>query len=272
MPYQAKNGTLAMAGRSMDYISFGGGDRPLIMLPGLSDGLKTVKGAAAPFAWMYRAFAKEHKVYVLSRINQLAEGYTTGDMARDTALAMDALGLASARVYGVSQGGMIAQRLALDYPERVERLALAVTASRSNPMLTAAVTRWICMAQQGDYKGLMVDTAESSYSDAYMRTHRWLFPLLGSIGGPKEPSRFILQAQACLSHDAYARLPELRCPTLILGGGADRIVGPQASKELAERIPGSELYIYQGLGHAAYEEAGDFNSRVLRFLEGAARG
>ena len=264
--YHAKNGELSVAGRGVDYISFGSGDRALVMLPGLSDGLKTVRGTALPFAWMYRAFAKEYRVYVFSRINELPDGYTTAEMAGDAALAMDALGIASAAIMGVSQGGMIAQELALSYPEKVEKLVLAVTSSRSNPTLQEAVGGWLGMARRGDYNMLMTDTAERSYSDAYLKTHRWLFPLLGLTDKPKDFSRFITEAEACLSHDAYDRLPELCCPTLILGGGVDRIVGTAAAKELAERISGSELYIYDGLGHAAYEEAADFNSRVLRFL------
>ena len=54
---------------------------------------------------------------------------------------------------------------------------------------------------------------------------------------------------------------------LIIGGETDRIVGKEASYELKEKIPGSELFVYKGLGHAAYEEAEDFNERVFRFLE-----
>ena len=54
--------------------------------------------------------------------------------------------------------------------------------------------------------------------------------------------------------------------TLILGGAEDRIVGMQASYELKEQIAGSELYVYPGLRYAAYEEAKNFNDRVLSFL------
>ena len=93
----------------MDYISFGNGKENLVMLPGLGDGLSTVKGMALPFAFMYRIYAKEYKVYVFSRKNCLPEGYTTRDMARDQARAMESLGIQKASVLGNSNGGMIAQ-------------------------------------------------------------------------------------------------------------------------------------------------------------------
>ena len=180
---------------------------------------------------------------------------------------MEALGISSASVVGVSQGGMIAQHLALEYPERVEKLVLAVTLSRPNPTMQDTLHAWITMAECGDYKRLIVDTAEKSYSDAYLRLRRPLLPLLMLCGKPKEVSRFLIEAASCLSHNTYDRLPAIQCPTLVLGGSADRIVGAQASREIAGQIHGSELYLYDGLGHAAYEEAKDFPMRVLRFLQ-----
>ena len=67
MLYNAKNGNLKIGNTDMDYISFGTGKKALIMIPGLGDGLTTVRGKALPFAWMYRMFAKDFTVYVFSR-------------------------------------------------------------------------------------------------------------------------------------------------------------------------------------------------------------
>ena len=85
---------------------------------------------------------------------------------------------------------------------------------------------------------------------------------------PSDYDRFLKNARAILGFDARDALPEIGCPTLILAGEEDRIVGAAASRTLHEGIPGSELFVYPGLGHAAYEEAKDFNRRVLAFLEG----
>ena len=71
MFYNAKNGNIKIENTTMDYISFGNGNKNLVMIAGLGDGLKTVKGLATPFALMYRNYAKDYKVYVFSRKNQL---------------------------------------------------------------------------------------------------------------------------------------------------------------------------------------------------------
>lgn len=266
MFWNAKNGRVSIGDSDMDYISFGKGEDILIMLPGLGDGLTTVKGMAVPMAMTYRMYARNYKVYIFSRKNHLEAGYSTRDMAADQARTMRMLGISKAKVLGISQGGMIAQYLAIDYPELVEKLVLAVTSPRQNGTIRAAAGNWVKLAEQGDYKGLMIDTAEKSYSENYLKKYRRLYPLLGKIGKPKDFSRFLIQAASCMEHDAYAKLERIICPTLIIGGDADKIVGQNSAHELADKIKNSELFIYEGLGHAAYEEAGDFNDRVCGFL------
>ena len=178
----AKNGRLALPSGEMDYIRFGRGPQALVMIPGVGDGLKTVKGMALPFAWMYRSLARDFTVYVFSRRVTLAPGTTTRDMAGDLDAAMEALGLASVAVVGVSQGGMIAQWLAIDHPDKVEKLVLTVTLSRPNTTAKDVIARWVEMADHGDYKGILMDTAERSYSEKRMKQSRLEYRLLGSIG------------------------------------------------------------------------------------------
>lgn len=258
---KAKNGST-----DMNYVSFGKGNNTLIMLPGLGDGLTTVKGMAIPMAMAYRMYAKDYKVYVFSRKNNLKEGYSTRNMASDQAKAMKVLGINKANVLGISQGGMIAQYLAIDHPELVEKLVLAVTSSKSNELIQGVIKKWIFMAEQKDYKNLMIDTMEKSYSEKYLNKYRLLYPILGSVGKPKDFSRFLIQAKSCINHNAYSELDKIVCPTLVIGGDCDKIVGVDASRELADKIKMCELFIYNGLGHAAYEEAKDFHNRILDYL------
>ena len=261
----AQNGRLSLPKGEMDYIRFGSGDKVMVMIPGVGDGLKTVRGMALPFALMYRALARDFTVYVFSRRVNLMPGETTRDMARDLSDAMAALDLSGAAVVGVSQGGMIAQWLAIDHPDKVSRLVLVVTLARPNPTVEAAVGGWLDMADRGDYRGIMVDTAERSYTPKKLRRERWTYWLLGSVGRPKSFERFTIQARSCLTHDAYDELPRIACPTLVIGGREDRIVSGAASEEIAAKIPGCQLYMYDGLGHGLYEEAADFLERLGRF-------
>ena len=199
----------------------------------------------------------------------MPEGYTIRQMADDQAEAMRALGIEKASVLGVSQGGMIAQYLAIDHPEIVEKLILAVTAPYTNDIAKKAVCSWVRMAKQGDHLSLMTDTAEKMYSRAYLEKNRKLFPLLAHFSKPKTYERFFKNAAAILDFDARSELSKISSPTLILAGDDDRTVGNEAPYELKACIPDSRLYIFQGLGHAAYEEGRDFYDRVYDFCEGS---
>ncbi len=168
---------------------------------------------------------------------------------------------------GVSQGGMIAQHFAIEYPQKVEKLVIAVSASRPNDTLRNSVYRWMEWARNNDYKSLIIDTLEKTYSPKKLKTYRIAYPFISRTGRPKDFSRFLIQADACITHNTYDELEHITCPTLIVGGDSDKIVGMDASLEMASKIPNSELYIYKGLGHAAYEEGKDFNERVMSFLQ-----
>ena len=250
-----------------DYIRFGRGARNLIILPGLGDGLRTVKGTAVPMAWMYRMFAKDFTVYMVSRRGDLPEGHTTRDMAEDLKDFMDAAGIAQADILGVSMGGMIAQWLAIDHPHRVGKLVLTVTASRPNEILEDAVNTWLAQARSGDHTALMGDNLRRIYSKDYCRKNGWMVPLLGVLTKPKSYDRFLIQASACLRHDAFDHLPRIQTPTFVIGGGRDKALGVEASAEIAAQIPGATLKIYPQWGHGLYEEAKDFNAVVLAFLK-----
>ncbi|MBE7005215.1 MAG: alpha/beta hydrolase [Ruminococcaceae bacterium] len=261
----ARNCQVSLNPGEMDYIRFGNGRRNLVMLPGVGDGLRTVKGLALPFAVLYRSLAEDFTVYVFSRRTELAPQMSTRDMAEDMNRAMEALGLADAAVVGVSQGGMIAQWLAIDHPDKVAKLVLTVTLSRPNPTVRDVVGRWIEMAERGDYRGIMLDTAERSYSPKRLQNARLTYGLLGKAGKPRSFERFIIQARSCLAHDAYDALPRIACPTLVIGGTDDQIVTGEASEEIAAQIPGSTLKQYVGLGHGLYEEAPDYLKQVADF-------
>ena len=182
MFYNAKNGSVKIENTEMDYIVFGNGTKPLIMIPGLGEGLKTVKGTAVPFAFAYRAVAKEYKVYCFSRRNILPQGFTTKDMAEDLYYAMQQLGIEKAMVLGVSLGGMIVEQLAIHHPEAVEKLILTVTIARQNDTVQQIIGKWTDYAKEGKYKEIIIDTAENSYTEGYLKKSRWMYGLLGNIG------------------------------------------------------------------------------------------
>ena len=263
MIYNAKEGELHIGEVNFDYIQFGTGKKTLLMIQGLNT--NGIKGAAVSLAYMYRIFAKEYTVYLFDRRDKVYDGITVKEMAIDIAAAMDELGLKNADVFGVSQGGMIAQYLAIERPDLVHKLVLVVTAARNNSTIEMVVQNWITMTEQRDFKALVLDMAEKMYSEDYVKRYQLFMPLLTVVQKPKDIKRFLILAKACLTCNVYESLEKIQCPVFVIGGKQDKVVTGEASEEIAKKL-GCDIYMYEKLGHAAYEEATDFNQKVLDFL------
>lgn len=265
------NGCVKIGDTDMYYACFGKGGKNLVVLPGLSDGLATVKGKGMFLSLPYKKFLNDYTVYMFSRKNNMPMGYSIRDMAEDQVQVMKELGITKASVLGVSQGGMIAQCIAIYHPEVVDKLILTVTAPYANDIATDAVTTWIEMAKRGDHTALMVDTAERMYSKAYLDKNRKMFPVVAKFTKPGSYERFFRNAEAILNFDARGELHKIKAPTLIIAGDDDNTVGNDAPYELNRGIEGSSLYIYNGLGHGAFEEGKDFYDRVLEFCNDGSK-
>ena len=251
----------------MDYVTFGKGKDPLVIIPGLGDGLQTVKGKAQLFSLSYRLLAKRYKIYVFSRINELRRGYTTRDMAADVAEAMETLNLDIAYVMGISQGGMIAQWLVADFPEKVQKLILAVTTAKPSQLARERIEHWQKLSQSGNFKHLMLDIAKHSYTQKSYQKWSLLYNVMGIFGRIKDKQRIDIQSVSCLKHDSLDFLEKINCPTLIIGAEKDDVLGVDGSLGLHQHIKDSQLTILPECGHALYEQNKDFQKRVLVFLE-----
>ncbi|MTW87019.1 alpha/beta fold hydrolase [Virgibacillus dakarensis] len=252
----------------MNYVVFGKGEKPLIIIPGLGDGVQNVEKSSNALAYFYRKYAKMYRVFVCSRKNQLSKGYTTRDMAKDIKLFMDAQNITYAYVMGVSMGGMIVQHLAADYPDYVEKLIVAVSSSKPNQKSNQVISDWIRMVKEGRYGDFTIDTMEKTYTDRYLWKYRLFYFLLRKTGKPQSTQNFFAQAEACLIHNAYERLPMIKCPTLVVGGEKDQVLGSEASRIIAGQITGSQLIMYPNLGHGAFQESKQFEKDSIAFLMG----
>lgn len=261
--YNAKQSIIKAKNTQFDYITFGSSAKPLILIQGLST--RGIKGMANSLAFMYRIFAKDYKVYLFDRRQEVHEGITVREMAEDIAEAMDGLYINNADVLGVSQGGMITQYLAIDRPDLVNKLVLAVTLSKSDDTVVRVVKGWTEMAERGAMKELVADMAEKMYTGEYVKRYRLLMPLLTVLQRPKNVPRFVALANSCLTCNTYELLNKIKCPVFVIGGRQDKVVTAAASEEIAEKL-GCKIHIYENLGHAAYEEASDFNQVVYDFL------
>ena len=264
MFYNAKENDVQISTGNVHYITFGRGDRPLVMIPGLR--LANINGGSKPVAWFYRKFAKEYKVYMFDRKDNIKDPCTIHELAEDTSDAMKALKIKNAYVFGASQGGAIAQDLAIHHPDLVKRLVLGVTLSRPNPVTEKNINTWIDMARDKGLIAVAEDYTYKGFSEKYLKKNKIFIPLSLKAQKFMDKDRFIALAKAVLTVDTYDKLCEIKCPVLVLGGGQDKIASRQASIEIAEKI-GCDYHIYEDLGHEAYSESKDFNRRIYEFFE-----
>ena len=264
MLYQRKEGTIKINNTTMDYIAFGKGTKPFIMLPGLS--FNRVKGSSLLISSMYRIFARDFRVYMFDRIEDVPEGYTVKDIARDTAYAMNQLGIKNAHILGVSQGGMIAQQIAIDYPELVDKMVLAVTLSKPNPVLEDCVGGWIQMISNGRMEDFTRDMFVKMYSEGYLKKYNFMVPLAVKLYRPKGRERFIILAKAAAECNLYDKLEKITCPVFVIGAKKDKVATGEASEEIADKLQ-CDIYMYDDMGHGVYQEMEkDFNQRIYDFL------
>ncbi|MEO7057285.1 MAG: alpha/beta fold hydrolase [Caldimonas sp.] len=184
--------------------------------------------------------------------------YTLTDMAADSVGVLDALGIATANVCGASMGGMIAQRMAAGWPDRVKSLSLMMTSSGSRRLPGPSMTvRAALIARPPDardidrvvahYVGLYALIGSPAYpaSDEYMRNL-----LTVSVKRSYRPAGTARQMVAIVADgDRTGLLSSIAAPTHVIHGAADVLVPVAAGRDLAARIPGATLDVVEGMGH-----------------------
>jgi pimeloyl-ACP methyl ester carboxylesterase len=247
---------------------------------GRGEPLVLIMGLRRNATWWYRqlpALAEFFQVLVFDnrgagRSEQPVEDYSMALFADDTAALMEALGLSSAHVLGISMGGYIAQELAIKYPERVQGLILGCTGPGGPQAVHMTAERMTTfMANQGlTPEEILRKDMDIYFSDRFIREEpaqvekfveismRWYQP----------PAPFLRQFAACRQHDTFDRLHRIRQPTLILTGDDDPLVPPGNSLLLKERLLQARLETFPGGRHCFFMElAALFNQKVIDFLK-----
>lgn len=249
-----------------DCIPFGRGTRPLVVIPGLS--AIPVNGDIALLEKIFRIFMDEYRIYVIDRPLDVPEDCDNAWLAEATLSSMDALGItAPVDIIGTSQGGMIAQHIAVSHPERVHSLVLAATIGFPNATAEATFKLWISLIKAEDYKSLNTDMFSRFYTDAYLEAHKKVLKSVAPILRPHDTEWFLRLTKACASAGPGEDLRHISCPTLVVGADNDTVLSGEASEEIASRIPNAELIMMQGFRHAFYDESPDFYPLVYNFLK-----
>ena len=253
---------------TMDYLCFGHGRDPLVILPGLS--VQSVMGLGDLIAEAYQTLTEDYTVYLFDRRKDLPAVYPIREMARDTAEAIRSLGLSKVALFGASQGGMIALCLAAENPDLVQKLVLGSSSAHVDAAHFEPFARWIDLSKEGQSRELNLAFGEALYPKAVFEGARELLLSQADSFTPEDLRRFVILAESLQGFDIREDLAKIACPALVLGAKDDRVLGAEASEEIFRHLPerpGSGLYLYEeGFGHAAFDTAPDYKERLLRFL------
>lgn len=261
-------GTVQADTFAMDYLRFGEGARNLVIIPGVS--VQSVMGSAQAIAEAYKLLTEEFTVYVLDRRKDMPDSYTVYEMARDTAEAVKALNLGRVSIFGASQGGMIAMKIAIDHPELVESMILGSTSAQvTEETYRRVFAGWADLAKAGKPEELYLSFGEATYPAPVFEQSRELMIEAAKTVTPDDLKRFITVTEGMKGFDVTKDLRKIMCPVLVIGSRDDKIFGGEASMQIMECLKGKpdcELFMYDDCGHAAYDVAPDYRERMLKFL------
>ena len=178
--------------------------------------------------------------------------YSMVDYAEDAAALLDLLGQESVRVIGVSYGGMVAQELAIRYPEKIRALLLLCTSSGGQGMPSYPLHELEELAPAERVKRHL-QISDTRCSDEWIAANpeQWqkLFAMsLAARRQDRDEVGAMKQLNARKLHDTYDRLSQLKMPVMLQGGAYDGIAPPDNMRELQKAIPNSQLRFYEG-GH-----------------------
>jgi pimeloyl-ACP methyl ester carboxylesterase len=187
----------------------------------------------------------------------VAAPYTLLDMAKDTISLMDVLGIQSAHLVGASMGGMIAQEIAISFPQRVRSLT-SIMSTTGNPKVPPP-TR--------EASAILMAPPPATKEEFFVRfAQTWKILRGGSFPDDEaldrsraertyerglNPAGVGRQLRAILaSGSRKERLRAVKAPTLVIHGSVDPLVRPEGGKDTAASIPGAKFLLVEGMGHA----------------------
>lgn len=261
---------------NIDYEVHGQGE-PLVLIQGLG---------APRSAWIFqtRAFGKYYRVITLynrgvGKSDKPSEPYTIRTMADDTIGLMDYLNIDRAHILGMSLGSLIAQEVAINYPERVRKLILvaAIAVGEGMREVTEGMRRAMGLEEgysEEEARNVMnkIDVIKYFARVTALSFNKRLYRIVLVPLSKRQAKRvgykgLMGQIQASSNCETLDKLHTIEAPTLVLVGAEDRVIPPHSSDVIASRIPNARLVKVEGGSHSFFMEMrGRFNQEVLDFL------
>lgn len=263
MPYANNNGV------RISWDSHGEGE-PVLLIMGLGYSSEMWYRVTPELASRYFVVTFDNRG--IGATDRPAGPYHIAQMADDAEAVLDAAGLASAHVFGISMGGMIAQELALRHPAKVRSLILGCTAcggaeavSADPSVIRVLNARATMEPEEGVWAMVPFIYDESTpreriEEDIAIRLRT--FPPAAS---------YIAQVQGIIAWGSHSRLGSIKVPTLIIHGETDQLIPPANAKILGAAIPGSRVEMLESASHIFPTDQPELSMKLITsFLESVA--
>lgn len=262
-----------IAGTDLYYERRGAGD-PLLLIQGLGgNSLHWGEGFLGGLEESFELILFDNRG--AGRSGPLGDGENSiADLAQDAVGLLDALGIASAHVVGISMGGMVAQELVLSAPERVRTLTLGCTfpGGPEAKMTDMEVVGLLAEAVlSGDHEQAMQAGYQVMISAEYGAVEG-AYETYAEVAAQYPAPVPVLMAQlaAIMGHDTSDRLGEVQVPTLVIHGTEDRLMEFSNGELIARLIPGAQLEALEGSGHMFFWEQPERSAQLVREHASAA--
>jgi pimeloyl-ACP methyl ester carboxylesterase len=188
-------------------------------------------------------------------------------MASQTSALISALRLHRPAVLGWSMGGMIAQALAISHPAQVSRLILAATAAGTGNAVPLPPAATVVGLKPAKVVAQLFPENQAAAATAYVNAIQQ-YPGSYGVSTATFHSQYLAAERWMAGQDATGRLTgDIRVPTLVAGGTADRFMAPANERLLASSVPGAKLLLFDDAGHAfLFQDAARFIRAVEAFL------
>lgn len=245
-------------GTTLFYEEVGEGEA-LILLHGLTGNHKMLAQEMAYFKDYFRVIAMDARGHGKS---EKPDSYVLEDHVQDVIALMDALKIETTNLIGMSMGTYVAQGVAIQVPDRVNKMVLVSGSTHAKNE-----TESLFAQHKDDIGHLSFEEQMGHLAKRIFRNMEAIGMWLESIPGGLTPEQQDIAAKALLNFDYRPNLKHVTAETLVISGKHDGLNPPHEGRKIAELIPGAEFIVFENSGHApGIEETEKYMKLVSNFL------
>jgi len=251
------------------YYEIHGNGSPLILIAGLASDSQSWQPVLGGLAENFKVVVFDNRG--IGRTQYPQDSFRISTLALDTVCLLDELAIEKADILGHSMGGYIAQEIAIEYPERVNRLILASTCaatSQKNRFLFGGLLK--TLESRKSYELFIREFFDLIFTPEYLNNKENIESVVKSALDypfPVAPEGFRLQLEALKNFSSQDRLNRIKASTLLMAGRKDALVTSEEAQLLADKIPFLKLLYLENAAHSfQVEQPGLFVDCAVEFL------